>query len=362
MVDIKKFSKVLGSIISLFILLNGQLAEAGWYIVTVDSEGDVGKYPPLGFDSDDMPFVSYYDARNGDLKLITEKCRCTDEERIAVAKRSVKQLLSEEVATTTTSTIRKVSTFTITVPSVTAPSMGKSFTNSIEMKFVFIPPGTFMMGSPPNERGRDNDERQHQVTLTKGFYMQSTEVTQGQWKAVMGNNPSKFKDCGDKCPVENVSWNDCQHFIRTLNEIEKTNKYRLPTEAEWEYACRASSTTSFANGGIKELKCGYEPHLDKLGWYCGNAFGKTYPVAKKEPNAWSLYDMHGNVWEWCSDRYGKYPSGSVTDPEGLTSGSSRVVRGGSWHIPARFSRSASRGFASPGVRYFDLGFRLARME
>jgi len=236
----------------------------------------------------------------------------------------------------------------------------RTFTNSIGMKFVLIPEGTFMMGSPSDEPGRWNNERQHRVTLSKGFYIQTTEVTQGQWRSIMGSNPSHFKSCGDNCPAEQFSWNDCQDFIRRLNQKEGTNKYRLPTEAEWEYACRAESTTAFANGGITELKCAYDPNLDAMGWYCGNSGGKTHPVGQKKPNAWGLYDMHGNVWEWCQDRYEKnYPTGHVTDPKGPSSGTGRVLRGGSWDYSARYCRSALRGWGRPGYRAY-MGFRVAR--
>ena len=240
---------------------------------------------------------------------------------------------------------------------VKKPSTKDSFINSIGMKFVYIKPATFMMGSPSNEPGRDNDEKQHRVTLTKGYYMQTTEVTQGQWKAVMGSNPSKFK--GDDNPVEYVSWNDAQEFIRQLNQKEGGSKYRLPTEAEWEYACRAGSDKAFANGGISETGCGHDSNLNAMGWYCGNAGGKTHPVAQKKPNSWGLYDMHGNVYEWCQDWYGSYPSGSVTDPTGPSSGRDRVLRGGSWNNIARNCRSADRLRGSPGIRYIPLGFRLA---
>jgi formylglycine-generating enzyme required for sulfatase activity len=209
----------------------------------------------------------------------------------------------------------------------------KKITNSLGMEFVYINPGTFMMGSPSSEPGRGSDERQHRVTLTKGFYMQTTEVTQGEWKAVMGNNPSYFKNCGDDCPVEVVSWDDVQAFIQKLNRKEGVNRYRLPTEAEWEYAARAGSTTAFANGEISrpaELECNDDWNLDAMGWYCGNSWRKPYtyteqtapnfsrklprPVAQKQPNAWGLHDMHGNVHEWCQDRHAPYPSGSVIDP------------------------------------------------
>ena len=237
---------------------------------------------------------------------------------------------------------------------------GKEFVSKITgAKFIFIPPGNFMMGSPSNESGRTDDESQHRVTLTQGFYMQTTEVTQGQWQEVMGSNPSHFNNCGDNCPVEQVSWNDVQEFIRKLNQREGGNRYRLPTEAEWEYAARAGSTTAFANGGISELECGYDASLNAMGWYCGNADGKTHPVARKQPNTWGLYDMHGNVWEWCQDWYGNYPSGSVTDPQGSSSGSFRVLRGGGWNDGAWSCRSAGRGGRGPGRRSGALGFRLA---
>jgi len=173
----------------------------------------------------------------------------------------------------------------------------KSITNSIGMTFSYIPPGTFMMGSPQDELGRDSrgfGEGQHEVTLTKGYFMQTTEITQGQWKAVMGNNPSLFNNCGDNCPAENFHWDDVQDFINALNQKEKTTKYRLPTEAEWEYAARAGSTTAFPNGDISDIDCN-DPKLDAIGWYCGNADDKTHPVAQKKANKFNLFDMHGNV-------------------------------------------------------------------
>jgi formylglycine-generating enzyme required for sulfatase activity len=237
---------------------------------------------------------------------------------------------------------------------------GHKLINNLGMEFVYIPPGRFMMGSPSGEPGRDDDERQHRVTLTKGFYMQTTEVTQGQWKRLMGNNPSRFKNCGNDCPVERVSWDDCREFIRKLNRMAGGHKYRLPTEAEWEYAARAGSTTAFAHGGIMTTGCRLDPNLDAMGWYCGNSEKRTHAVAQKKPNAWGLYDMHGNVWEWCRDWYGAYPSGSVTDPKGPSSGAVRVDRGGGWGSVARYCRSADRGKGTPGHGFYYLGFRLVR--
>jgi formylglycine-generating enzyme required for sulfatase activity len=237
----------------------------------------------------------------------------------------------------------------------------EGFTNRFGMKFVYIRPGTFMMGSPSSESYRGDDERQHRVTLTKGFHMQTTEVTQGQWRTIMGNNPSYFKNCGDNCPVEQVAWNDVQAFIRALNQKEGTNRYKLPTEAEWEYAARAGSTTALANGGITVRKhnCDYDSNMDAMGWYCGNSNKTTHPVALKQPNAWGLYDMHGNLEEWCQDWYDKnYPSDSVTDPSGPSSGSERVYRGGSWGNNDEL-RAAYRGRGRPDSRYSLQGFRLA---
>jgi len=247
------------------------------------------------------------------------------------------------------------------------------YANSLSMTFKLIPSGIFTMGSPDGvleypigsgntpveELGRDTDETPHEVTLTKSFYMMSTEVTQGQWEAVMGSKPSNFSSCGSDCSVEMVSWNDVQEFIDSLNAMGEGN-YRLPTEAEWEYAARAGSTTAFVNGDITVTDCSYDPNLDSMGWYCFNANSTTQPAAQKQANAWGIYDMHGNVWEWCQDWHDPYPSSSVTDPTGSTSGSIRVQRGGSWGTYARFCRSAHRDHAYPDARGNRVGFRLVR--
>ena len=236
---------------------------------------------------------------------------------------------------------------------VATPS-GRTYTvPSINYKMVYISPGTFMMGSPSNEPKRDSDEKQHRFTLTKGFYIGITEVTQGQWRKIMGNNPSRF--IRDNLPVEMVSWNDCREFIRKLNSKEGGSKYRLPTEAEWEYACRAGSKTMFCFGDS-------DSRLGDYAWYSNNSSSKTHSVAQKKPNAWGLYDMQGNVREWCQDWYGDYPSGHVRDPEGPSSGSDRVERGGSWSSDARPCRSANRYYFTPVVRSLLLGFRLARSQ
>ncbi|MBR5160830.1 MAG: SUMF1/EgtB/PvdO family nonheme iron enzyme, partial [Thermoguttaceae bacterium] len=216
--------------------------------------------------------------------------------------------------------------------------------NGVEFAFRWCPPGTFKMGAPDAEEGRDGDEKQYQVTLTKGFWMMETEVTQKQWKAVMGTNPSEFK--GDDLPVENVSWNDCQEFCKKCAQLGLP--VQLPTDAQWEYACRAGTTGAYAG------------NLDDMAWYTSNSGLKTHPVGTKKPNAWGMYDMHGNVWEWCEDWYGYYPSESVTDPVGPSSGSVRVRRGGSWSNDARICRSAYRDSFVPGYLYCNLGFRCAR--
>jgi formylglycine-generating enzyme required for sulfatase activity len=222
------------------------------------------------------------------------------------------------------------------------------------MKFVLIPAGTFVMGSPPEEEGRDVDEKQHEVTISKPFYLQTTPVTQGQWKRIIKKNPSDYKKCGDDCPVENVSWDDAKAFISKLNKVEGGKNYRLPTEAEWEYACRAGSTSRCCFGDD-------EAYLGEYAWYDDNSEDTTHPVGLKEPNAWGLYDMHGNVWEWCQDWYGAYPEGPVSDPSGPTSGEYLVLRGGSCcYGVARNMRSANRVRGRPDNRLNYIGFRLAR--
>jgi len=205
-------------------------------------------------------------------------------------------------------------------------------------KFVRIPAGKFRMGS--------SDENLHTVTLTKPFELMTTPVTQALWEFVMGGNPSCFK--GPDRPVEEVSWDDAQGFISKLNAMLGVTCFRLPTEAEWEYACRAG-TTSATYG-----------NLDEVAWYENNSGKETHRVGQKQPNAWGLYDMLGNVWEWCQDWYGGYPDGDVIDPVGPSSGSSRVNRGGSWGNGARIVHAANRYLGAPGYRYGILGFRLAR--
>lgn len=241
------------------------------------------------------------------------------------------------------------------------PESGKAWTiTEPELKMVWIAPGSFTMGSPASEPNRTGEtEDQVSVTLSKGYWMGSTEVTQSQYESVMGANPSYF--IGANLPVQNLSWEDAMAFCRRLTEREREAgrlpagyRYTLPTEAQWEYACRAGTSGEFAG-----------PSLDELGWHQANAGGKPHPVAGKRPNAWGLYDMHGNVYEWCADWYGwKLPGGY--DPAGASTGSWRVGRGGSYYFdvqdtrPARaYCRSACRGGLSPEKCWPNLGFRLA---
>ena len=230
-------------------------------------------------------------------------------------------------------------------------------TNSLGMTFRLIPSGSFLMGSPSDELGRQSDETQYTVTISESFYIQTTEVTQGQWKVIMGNNPSNFNDCGFNCPVENISWDDAQSFITTLNAMGE-GSYTLPTEAQWEYAARAGHTKAFSSGDISNTTT--DSNLDLVGWYSSNSNSTTNTVAQKLANAWGLFDIHGNVWEWCLDWYDTYPTNSVTDPEGPASGSARVLRGGSWNFEAQNSRVARRGSGVQGDSYSHIGLRLLR--
>ena len=228
------------------------------------------------------------------------------------------------------------------------------------MEFVGIPPGEFLMGST-SRHAYDGEQPVTRVRITKAFYLGKYEVTQDQWQAVMGNNLSSFKDCGGNCPVENVSWEEVQVFIGRLNARSGGGKYRLPTEAEWEYAARAGTTTDTYAGNITQTY-GNAPVLNGIAWYDENSGLRTHPVGQKAPNGWGLHDMLGNVWEWVGDWYGDYPGGAVTDPAGPGSGSLRVLRGGSWSYIARYCRSANRTGDPPGSRNINRGFRLLREE
>jgi formylglycine-generating enzyme len=226
------------------------------------------------------------------------------------------------------------------------------------MKFVWIPPGNFMMGSPKEEKERKPDETQHKVTLTKGFYMGVYTVTQEQWKEVMGNNPSRNK--GEKnLPVDFVSWDDCQEFIKKLRAKDKKH-YRLPSEAEWEYSCRAGTTTPFHFGEtISSDQANYGADYVYGNGKEGKYRGKSTPVGTFPANAWGLHDMHGNVFQWCQDWYGDYPQKDVTDPQGPDAAKSRrVMRGGAYSEIPDYCRSAERYPYHPGVVCPVFGFRV----
>ncbi len=259
--------------------------------------------------------------------------------------------------------------------------------------FVRIEPGTFTMGSPETEGGRDRFETQHPVTITRAYCMKATEVTQGEWEALMGSNPAGFPTCGANCPVEQVSWEDAVRYANALSRREGLPEcyigsiftglacagYRLPTEAEWEYAARAGTTTATYAGNLTIRGAMNAPELNPIAWYGGNSgtnYGDSYdcsdflerqypsercgphPIRQKQPK-WGLYDMLGNVWEWTGDWYGAYSDGE-TDPTGPPVGSHRVLRGGSWAREARFARAAFRGVFTVDARSYDVGFRLAR--
>jgi formylglycine-generating enzyme required for sulfatase activity len=231
-------------------------------------------------------------------------------------------------------------------------------TNSIGMKLVLIPAGEFLMGSPDSDTMAFDDEKpQHRVRITKPFYMGVYPVTQAEYERVMGKNPSHFQGDPNR-PVESVSWDDAQEFCRKLSALsgEAGATYRLPTEAQWEYACRAGSTTRWCFGDD-------EKQLGDFAWFAKNSGNQTHPAGQKKPNAWGLYDMHGNVWEWCEDWFDSdcYKKSATDDPMGPLGGSIRVFRGGSWYYEARYCRSAYRGINEPGRRRRNLGFRASQV-
>ena len=260
-------------------------------------------------------------------------------------------------------------------PATERPS---EWTNSVGMRFVRIPAGEFLMGSN-SKLAYDYERPVTRVQIRSAFWMGKYEVTQRQWRAVMGENPSRFKSCGPDCPVESVSWDDVQGFVRRLSDMEETVRYRLPTEAEWEYAARAGTSTDTPAGDLQIHGERNAPLLDGIAWYGGNSgvdYSGAYdclnwaekqypssrcgphPVGEKEPNAFGLHDMLGNVWEWVRDRHGEYPGRSLTDPTGPVEGSSRVFRGCDWGSYARSCRSSDRLWDDPDIRDANLGFRL----
>jgi formylglycine-generating enzyme required for sulfatase activity len=242
---------------------------------------------------------------------------------------------------------------------VTAPQLEQepALTCALGIRFAQIQAGTFMMGSPATEKDREaSDELQHRITLTNPFYLGIHPVTQAQWREIMGRMPSQFK--GDTLPVEKVSWHDCIEFCKRLS-IKDGRQYRLPTEAEWEAACRAGTTTPFYFGETISTE---QANFDGTSAYGGGKSGmnrrQTTPIGQFPPNAWGLYDMHGNVWEWCLDWYAVYPPGELTDYQGPEKGKMRVIRGGSWNHPPKRCRSAYRHSIEPQLRWANVGLRI----
>ena len=311
----------------------------------------VGKYVQLARDrirERDWDMATTYLNRaatvsEADIRILTVR----DELRQARAKLTT--TTTAYVARPTTTTTMAYVTRPPTTTTLSRPAgRDKSFTNSIGMKFRLISAGSFLMG---RKNGGSFEKPVHRVEISQPFFMGMTEVTQRQWKAVMGYNPSGFR--GNNLPVEKVSWNDAQRFIGRLNAKERTNKYRLPTEAEWEYACREGGSGRWSFGNA-------ESWLDSFAWYKSNSNKMTHPVGQKRPNGWGLHDMHGNVWEWCLDWYGEhyYGQSPVKNPTGPPYGRLRVCRGGSWYCLAWRTCSAYRNFIHPGKRYDNLGFRI----
>jgi formylglycine-generating enzyme required for sulfatase activity len=236
----------------------------------------------------------------------------------------------------------------MTPPKELSIELGKG----IKLDMVLIPAGEFMMGSPVSDKDALDDEKpQHRVRITKPFYLGKYLVTQEQWEAVIGSNPSFFK--GPKNPVETVSWDDCQVFFKRLNAKVGGGRFQLPSEAQWEYSCRAGSTTRYSFGDD-------DSGVGEYAWYYGNSGYGPHPVGKKKPNSFGLYDMQGNVWQWCQDWYGDYTKSPRNDPTGPATGLYRVYRGGSWNYAAWYCRSAYRYATRPGGLDAYQGFRVAR--
>lgn len=235
------------------------------------------------------------------------------------------------------------------------------------MEFLYVPPGRFRMGSDPAVAGRQEDETPHPVEITRGFFLGRYQVTQQEWVEVTGENPSHFTDCGPRCPVETVSFHDVQEFIWRLAARSPGSRFRLPTEAEWEMACRAGTDTPFSTGpGLTagqasfDARYPYRSPVQGAGGEPGRYRGSPAPVGSYPANPWGFHDLHGNVWEWCRDRYGPYPEGTVRDPAGPDAGPLRVIRGGSWYFDGNSARCALRYTHAPHLDGFGLGFRLVR--
>ena len=255
----------------------------------------------------------------------------------------------EEARTGLDSVREEMAALAAAPPSPGAVELSETWTNDLQMTFVLVPAGSFDMGS---ESGDEDERPVHSMRIDEPFYIAQFEVTQAQWFSVMENDPSQFTD-DDNRPVENVSWNDAQAFITKLNAADSAATYRLPTEAEWEYAARAGSGEAYAFGDDAA-------ELDTYAWYANNAADTTHPVGEKQPNAWDVHAMHGGVWEWVQNRYGPYASGANRESPNPAPGIRRIIRGGSWLSPAEDCRSASRSHAHPTFRGSHVGFRLVR--
>jgi formylglycine-generating enzyme required for sulfatase activity len=228
------------------------------------------------------------------------------------------------------------------------------------MQFVLLPAGEFTMGSPESESGHEAVEVLHRVRLSRPIYLGRYEVTQGQWLQVMGSRPSHFADCGADCPVENVNAFEVEEFLARLRALGG-RRFRLPTEAEWEYACRAGTTTPFSTGAnLTTGQANYDGRYPYPGFPVGDFLDRPAPVGSYPPNPWGLFDLHGNVWEWCQDDFCPYPADGATDPLGTCSSGLRVIRGGSWTFNADSSRCAVRYTHRPQDRGPSLGFRVVR--
>ena len=305
-------------------------------------------------------FCDGYESEEGIVKL---KSSAPSDLQIRLSKEAVaavsnaNDVMQDNVSTSSTSSLQSATTssgFSLT-SSVSSGSNEISIPvkNGITIDMVKVEAGTFMMGATSEmQNPYDGEKPVHQVTLTNDYYMGKYEVTQALWKAVTGKNPSHFK--GDDLPVEQVSWKDCQKFISKLNSMTG-RKFRLPSEAEWEYAAR---------GGKKNRGYQYSgnSNISDVAWYTDNSGRKTHPVGMKQSNELGLYDISGNVWEWCQDWYGSYVGSSQTNPSGAVSGSNRVLRGGSWYCNAKFCRSSYRNSGTPDFRYGSLGLRLVLSE
>ncbi len=289
--------------------------------------------------------LSLIDVKTGNIERVSEdKCKCEVDDLIESSKRVIKRLMGERLAEDQPETMP-------TASSMPAKTGGEA--SAVNMEFVLVKGGCYQMGDSFGD-GYADERPVHEVCVND-FFMGKYDVTQGQWKELMGDNPSEFNLCGDNCPVENISWNDTQGFIEKLKQRIGKN-YRLPTEAEWEYAARS--------GGKKERWAGTnsESELGEYAWFDANSGDKTHPVGKKKPNGLGLYDMSGNVWEWCQDLYHEnyYKNSPKNNPSGPDSGTNRVLRGGSWFNGAGYTRTEKRLSIIPDYRDSNDGFRLVR--